>query len=75
MAKVKIKDCTFEDFSKWCNTRACDGAWNLNDAMTGAAICTKVYETKPIFFRKKARQKKWESLRDDFLNLEMEIEV
>lgn len=75
MAKMKIKDCTFEDFSKWCNARACDGTWNLNDAMTSASICTKVYETKPIFGKKKAREEKWESLRDKFLNLEMEIEV
>ena len=75
MVKVKIKDCTFEDFSKWCNTRACDGAWNLYDAIAGSEICSKVYATKPIFGRKKARQKKWESLRDEFLNLEVEIEV
>lgn len=75
MAKIKIKDCTFKDFSKWCNARACDGAWGLADAMTSATICTKVCETKPIFFRKKARQKKWESLRNEFLDLEAEIEV
>ena len=75
MTKVKIKDCTFKDFSEWCNARACDGAWNLNDAMTSTAICTKVYAIKPIFGKKKAREEKWESLRDKFLNLEMEIEV
>ena len=75
MTKIKIKDCSFEDFSGWCNARACDGAWGLNDAIISSEICTKVYAIKPIFGKKKAREKKWESLRDEFLDLEMEIEI
>lgn len=31
--KKKIKDCTFKEFTGWANARACDGRWNMLDAM------------------------------------------
>lgn len=32
---------TFKQFKQWCNERACDGCWGMNDAM----FCIELIET------------------------------
>lgn len=61
--KKKIKDCTFKEFTGWANARACDGRWSM------------VYEVKPLFFRGRVREALWRKLRDQYLNVEAEIEI
>lgn len=48
---------TFKKFSNWCNDRAADGCWGLQEAVICCGICDKMYNT--IFFK---RKKKWQEL-------------
>ena len=73
--KKKIKDCTFKEFTGWANARACDGRWGMLDAMNSVSIISMVYEVKPIFFRGRVREDLWRKLRDQYLNVEAEIEI
>ena len=73
--KNKIKDCTFKEFTGWANARACDGRWNMLDVMNSISIISMVYEVKPIFFRGRGREALWRKLRDQYLNVEAEIEI
>ena len=73
--KKKIKDCTFKEFTGWANARACDGRWSMLDAMNSVSIISMVYEVKPIFFRGRGREVLWRKLRDQYLNMEAEIEI
>lgn len=73
--KKKIKDCTFKEFTGWANARACDGRWNMLDAMNSISIISMVYGVKPIFFRGRVREVLWRKLRDQYLNVEAEIEI
>ena len=75
MAKKCIKDITFEQFSEWCNNRACDGAWSMGSAMTCIEVIDEVMKVKPLFGRKKAREEKWKSIRGEYLNLDFEIDL
>lgn len=75
MSRKRIEDCTFKEFSEWCNMRACDGRWNMNEAIVCIQVVGEVYKTKPLLGRKKAREKKWLAIRADYLNLDAEIEV
>ena len=75
MSKKKIKECTFKEFNGWCNDRACDGRWNFIDAMCCIKAIGEVNKVEPLFGRKKAREKKWEEIRGEYLNPEAEIEV
>ena len=73
--KKKIKDCTFKEFTGWANARACDGRWNMLDAMNSISIISMVYEVKPIFFRGRVREASWSKLRDQYINGEAEMEM
>lgn len=73
--KKKIKDCTFKEFTWWANARACDGRWSMLDAMNSVSIISMVYEVKLIFFRGRVREALWRKLRDQYLNVEVEIEI
>lgn len=73
--KKKIKDCTFKEFTGWANDRACDGRWSMQDAINSVSIISMVYEVKPIFFRGMVREALWRKLRDQYLNVEAEIEI
>lgn len=73
--KKKIKDCTFKEFTWWANARACDGRWNMLDAMNSISIISMVYEVKTVFFRGRVREALWRKLRDQYLNVEAEIEI
>lgn len=54
----KVKDITFEEFDKWANDRACDGGWGIGTAIVCIEAINVVLAVKPIFWRKKAREKK-----------------
>lgn len=73
--KKRIGDMTFSEFDEWANKRACDGKWSLFDAMVCTEIITRVLSVKPLFGRKKAREKEWERLRAENLKLDSELEV
>lgn len=73
--KKKLRDVSFEEFDKWANERACDGAWSINDALNSAEAIRLVFEVKPLFGRKKAREKEWERIKHEYCNLDAEIEV
>lgn len=73
--KKKIKDCTFKEFTGWANARACDGRWSMLDAMNSISVIGMVYEVKPHFFRGRVREALWGKLRDQYLNVEAEIEI
>lgn len=45
------------------------------DAMNSVSIISMVYEVKPIFFRGRVREALWRKLRDQYLNVEVEIEI
>lgn len=70
-----MRDVSFEEFDKWCNERACDGAWSLNDAINCAEAVRQVLKIKPLFGRKKAREKEWERIKVEHFKLDAEIEV
>ena len=75
MAKKRIGDCSFKEFMSYCNDRACDGRWSLNMAVVSIRAVNHVQSVKPLFGRKKAREKKWEEIRKEYFNLDAEIEV
>ena len=73
--KKKIKDCTFKEFTGWANARACDGRWSMLDAMNCIRVISMVFEVKPLFFRGRGREALWRILREQYLNMEAEIEI
>jgi hypothetical protein len=73
--KKAMKDVTFEEFDRWCNERACDGAWSINDAINCAEAIRQVLNVKPLFGRKKAREKEWERIKQEHFKLDAEISV
>ena len=39
------------------------------------SVISMVYEVKPLFFRGRVREALWRKLRDQYLNVEAEIEI
>ena len=73
--KKKMKDITFEEFDEWCNMRASDGQWSMFMAVNYMEIIRQVLKVKPLFGRKKAREKEWERIKnDERFNLDTEYE-
>ena len=50
---------TFKEFMKWCNDRACDGAWNLREVMEVLDIISDVRKKLP-WRREKYWKKQYE---------------
>ena len=73
--KKKIKDVTFEEFDEWCNGRACDGQWSMFMAVNCMEIIRQVLKVKPLFGRKKAREKEWERIKNERFKLDVEYEL
>ena len=73
--KKKMKDLTFEEFKKWCNMRACDGQWSVFAACFYIEAINQVLKVKPLFSRKKAREKEWERIKNEYFNLDAEYEL
>ena len=73
--KKKMKDLTFEEFKKWCNMRACDGQWSIFAACFYIEAIERVLKVKPLFGRKKAREKEWERIKNEYFNLDAEYKL
>lgn len=73
--KKSVHDCTFKEFYDWCNRRACDGRWSAVTAMVCIDIINEVQKIKPLFFRKRAREKYWKEHTHEWFIKDTEIEV
>ena len=73
--KKKMKDLTFEEFKKWCNMRACDGCWSVFAACFYIEAINQVLKVKPLFGRKRAREKEWKRIKNEYFNLNAEYEL
>lgn len=73
--KKKMQDITFEEFNKWRNMRACDGQWSMFMAVNYMEIIRQVLKVKPLFGRKKAREKEWERIKNERFKLDVEYEL
>lgn len=51
---------TFKEFVIWCNERACDGCWGMNEATICIAIISEI-KNKPFWKRKK----EWKKFEDE----------
>lgn len=49
---------TYKEFNAWCNDRACDGMWGLNEAIYCAEICSDISNCSIFRFK---REKKWKN--------------
>ena len=70
-----MKDMIFEEFKRWCNMRACDGQWSIFAACFCIEAITQVLKVKSLFGRKKAREKEWERIKNEYFNLDAEYEL
>ena len=70
-----MKDFTFEEFKKSCNMRACDGQWSIFAACFYIEAINQVLKVKPLFGRKKAREKEWERIKNEYFNLDAEYKL
>ena len=52
----------FKEFSNWCNDRACDGCWGLNEAIICCNLAEDIY--KLPFWK---REKKWKEVEDEIV--------
>lgn len=73
--KKKMQDITFEEFNKWCNMRACDGQWSMFNAVNCITAIRQVLKVKPLFGRKRAREKEWERIKNEHFKLDAEYEL
>lgn len=73
--KKRIGDCTFNEFLNYCEARACDGMWHVDTGLVCIKVIDDVLKVKPIFFRSRARNKRWNEIKGKFLNLDAEIEI
>lgn len=65
-----FKDMTYKDFCDYCNKRACDGNWAMNDALSCIIIMNHInsIEVKILGFHMKKkteqlREKEWKKLK------------
>lgn len=70
-----IRDCTFEEFSEWCERRACDGAWSMETAIVCIKAIDEVMSIRPLFGRKKAREKRWKEVAEIYFKPDGKIEI
>lgn len=72
--KKDIMSCTFAEFSEYCNARACDGGWGLDTAIACITAMNAVNAIRPLFGRRKAREKRWQEIRSKYFKPEFVIE-
>jgi len=48
---------TFKEFSAWCNQRACDGMWGMNEALACLEVGKMIY--KVPFWKREKEWQKW----------------
>lgn len=71
--KEKFTNMTYEEFFNYCEERACDGRWGLEEAVLCLGIIKhlqSIRETTFIFYSKKktkkAREDEWERMKKCF---------
>ena len=71
--KEKFKDMSYEEFFNYCEERACDGRWGLEEAVLCLGIIRHLQSirvTTFIFYSKKktkkAREAEWERMKKYF---------
>lgn len=52
----------FKEFVEWCNYRACDGCWGMNEAMICIALIQDIRK-KPFW----KRNKEWKKMEDEIV--------
>lgn len=67
METIVMKDVSYKEFKEWCNKRACDGRWSIQDAIVSSQIIDQVERVKirGIFKRKQtmvAREKEFRKI-------------
>lgn len=68
--KKKMKDVSYKEFLKWCDKRTCDGSWSFFTAIVAISDVSSIYRTFPLF-----RKRKWEQLKIEHYNLDVEIDA
>lgn len=53
----------FKEFSKWCNERACDGCWGMQEAVCCCNAASDIYK-QPFWKREKIWQTEY---KDDIM--------
>ena len=53
---------TFKEFARWCNDRASDGHWGMQEAIFCSGVCREIYSVKPLLNREKKREHAWQNL-------------
>lgn len=67
---MDISNMTYEEFSKWCNERACDGQWGMLMAISCAGMIKEVeVSVKGKLFKRKEREKAWENLKAKYVTV------
>ena len=62
--KVNLEEMSYQDFKKWCNDRACDGRWDMLEAMACLHLIREIddIKVKGLFKRKatmRAKEEAW----------------
>ena len=55
---------TFKEFDEWCNERACDGCWGMNEALICCRVCGIIHNQAKGLFKSKKREKLWNEYPD-----------
>lgn len=52
--KVNLEEMSYQDFKKWCNDRACDGRWDMLEAMACLHLIREIdsIKVKGLFQKK-----------------------
>jgi hypothetical protein len=59
-----IEEMTYEEFNSYCNDRACDGRWGMQEAISCIGMINEVEDSiKGKFFKRKAREVAWKNLK------------
>ena len=68
--KEKFKDMSYEEFFNYCEERACDGRWGLEEAVLCLGIIKHMQQIRIYTFMfydtkktKKAREDEWERMK------------
>ena len=71
--KEKFKDMSYEEFFNYCEERACDGRWGLEEAVLCLGIIRHMQQIRIYTFMfydakktKKAREAEWERMKKYF---------
>mgnify|MGYP003557472342 FL=1 len=71
--KEKFKDMSYEEFFNYCEERACDGRWGLEEAVLCLGIIKHMQQIRIYTFMfydakktKKAREDEWERMKKYF---------